>query len=42
MAQADEVPDEQKSPAHTVPLTVWEKIRADAGMLATEAEADGR
>lgn len=42
MAELDEVPDHLKDPDHTVPLSVWEQIRADAEMVATEAVADGR
>lgn len=42
MAEADEVPDHLKDPDHTVPLSVWEQIRADAEFLETEAIADGR
>lgn len=42
MAHADEVPDHLKDPDHTVPLSVWEKIRADAAENAKEAAADGR
>lgn len=42
MAELDEVPDELKDPDHTVPMSVWEQIRADAGMHATEAVSDGR
>lgn len=30
MARPDEVPDHLKDPDHTVPMDVWEKIRADA------------
>lgn len=42
MAELDEVPDELKDPDHTVPLSVWEQIRADAEQYAKEAVADGR
>ena len=42
MAHADEVPDHLKDPDHTVPLNVWEQIRADAARDAKEAVADGR
>lgn len=42
MAHADEVSDHLKDPDHTVPLGVWEKIRADAEAHAREAAADGR
>ena len=42
MAELDEVPDELKDPDHTVPLSVWEQIRADAAVNAKEAAADGR
>lgn len=30
MARPDEVPDDHKVKDHTVPMSVWEKIRADA------------
>lgn len=30
MAKSDEVPDDQKDVAHTVPMDVWERIRAEA------------
>lgn len=42
MAEHDEVPDHLKDPDHTVPLSVWEQIRADAEKHAKEAAADGR
>ncbi|WP_343317800.1 hypothetical protein AAFM46_11065 [Arthrobacter sp. TMP15] len=42
MAEHDEVPDELKDTDHTVPLSVWQQIRADAALNAKEAEADGR
>lgn len=42
MAHADEIPDHLKDPAHTVPLSVWEKIKADATRDAAEAAEDGR
>ena len=41
MAERDEVPDHLKDPDHTVPLSVWEQIRADAAVNAKEAAADG-
>lgn len=42
MARADEVPDHLKDPDHTVPMSVWERIRADAEKHGQEAVADGR
>lgn len=42
MAQADEVLDELKDPDHTVPMSVWEQIRADAAQFGKEATDDGR
>lgn len=42
MAQANEVPDHLKDPDHTVPMSVWDRICADAAVEAEEAAKDGR